>query len=69
MRLMRGSAAQAISAAMSAVASNIGLHLVESCWRFPKKPTSPTTLADGRKTRGSNEPGNDALPNAPPLTA
>ncbi len=44
MRLMRGWAAQAISAVMSAVAANIGLLSAESRWRFPKKPTPPTSL-------------------------
>ena len=69
MRLMRGWAAQAISAVMSAVAANIGLLSAESRWRFPKKPTPPATPPDGRKTRGRNETDTDAFPNAPPLAA
>lgn len=62
MRLMRGWAAQAISAVMSVVAANIGLLSAESRWRFPKKPTPPTTPPDGRKTRGRDETGTDAFP-------
>ena len=69
MRLMRGWAAQAISAAMSAVAANIGLLSAESRWRFPKKPTPPATPPGGRKTSGRDETGTDAFPNAPPLAS
>ena len=69
MRIMRAWAAQAISAVMSAVAANIGLLSAESRWRFPKKPTPPTTPPGGRNLSGRDETGTDAFPNAPPLAA
>ena len=69
MRIMRAWAAQAISAVMSAVAANIGLLSAESRWRFPKKPTPPTTPPGGRNLSGRDETGTDAFPNAPLLAA
>lgn len=69
MRLMRGWAAQAISAVMSAVAANIGLLSAESRWRFPKKPPTPPTPPNGGKKQGRDEHTDQASPNAPPLAA
>ena len=69
MRLMRGWAAQAISAVMSAVAANIGLLSAESRWRFPKKPPTPPTPPNGGKKQGRDEHTKQASPNAPPLAA